>query len=170
MKSLLMIAALMVGCSADGTGPVSGPTAPDAGVEPVHPSSDAAAMTPDASNPTMDPTGTWDLRFSWTAGTCGLTLAATAKMVIAHSPGGYTIADASPTTQVSGTVTCGENFCHLSFTEVGPGRGANTKSATVTGELDVTRDGAINGTGSLTFLFTDGTGCSQTFIATGRLQ
>lgn len=170
MRSLLVLAVLLAGCGTDGTGG-PGPTSPDAGVEPISPSSDATpAPLPDVPVDAMDPTGTWDITLSWTAGSCGLTLAATTRMTVTHTAAGYAITDASPTKQVIGEITCGDRFCHLSFSEVGPGRGPTTKSATVTGELDVTRDGAINGTGSLTFLFDDGTGCSQTFVATGRLQ
>lgn len=138
----------------------------------------ACAISPDQSDDmddmgepqAMSAAGTWDMKFAWGAGTCRQTLDVPATMVIAHDGSGYVIQDASPTTQISGTIMCSTTMCHASFVEVGPGRGDTTLSATVSADLYASNTGAITGSGGLVIQFRTGETCTQQFSATGTFR
>jgi hypothetical protein len=157
-----MIKALVIAMFVSGCMVAASPGDDDDVVSPV---------PPPPTRDVMDPSGTWAVHITWMSGTCGVFVALDAEMVVAPSPsGGYEIADASPTTTVTGTVLCSTERCALSFVQVGPGRGDYATSSALAADLVATDDGEITGAGGLTYTFRDGTSCSQQFSAVGELR
>jgi hypothetical protein len=115
----------------------------------------------------VDPTGSWDVTLTWTAGTCGLTGAFAATVTVERSTTGYVLDDPG----VHGTVVCSRDLCRMSFTATGPGPvGSAVIGVSMSADLAVDDADAITGTGGVTYQFENATTCSQQFIAVGRLR
>jgi hypothetical protein len=117
--------------------------------------------------PLVDPTGSWDITLTWTAGTCGLTGVFAAALTVERSVTGYVLDDPG----VHGTVVCSRDLCRVSFTETGPGPvGSSVTGVSMAADLAVDDADVITGTGGVTYQFENAATCSQQFGAVGRLR
>lgn len=163
MTKALLMAVLLAGCLTQ-----DAPTGSDV-MMPDSPNGPGDAPPAPVPAP-MDASGTWGMTLTWGAGTCDISLAVQAEMVVAHGTSGYIVADAAANTTISGTIMCSTSMCHAAFSETGPGRGDNTLSMMLATDLIATSEGVITGSGGVTYEFRDGTSCTQQFSAAGRLK
>jgi hypothetical protein len=127
-----------------------------------------------ASDPTLDPTGTWSMQMQYTSGTCGVAVGTTeaAALLISEMSGGqYLVADPAPAAHesIGGTVLHDSGMATINvminnydvLNDGGSTDGVIELTATVNGEM------SIGGSGSTTL--SGMRSCSEYFTLVGTL-
>ena len=123
------------------------------------------------SSTPVDPVGAWKLVVTWTqSGTCGLTSSFATTEDVAQSGAGYTLSDEDGNIATGG-VSCSSSSCFMNvkITQQLVLSDGTPATGTSTLDLALSSSGAINGTGNISIVATDGSGatCTQPFTATG---
>lgn len=118
----------------------------------------------------VDPIGTWDNTYSWTAGNCGATTPGMFPFsVLKAGDTTFVIKDPDPSvTSVSGIVACTESLCQLTLHETFSTTSAGaTTTGTVDANLTLDEFDNISGAGTFGMRMPSGASCTQQFTATG---
>jgi hypothetical protein len=127
-----------------------------------------AAMTPpqstgaDAAVPGLDPTGNWNVVYSFSPACGNASSTTTGTFTVTYSATGYDVEVAG--TMSTGVIVCMTDECKLSGTWAWAGSDAAYEQSM---NLVLAADSTVSGEGTESVVSSDGTQCTYPFTATG---
>jgi hypothetical protein len=126
-------------------------------------SATGGACVSDEDDEELSPVGSWNLKITWSNGTCGEAGTDDTVLVVNKNGAAYAVTSTEQDVTTTGSVTCSSSQCTLTATQSGSDPDG---SFSATFNLTLNASKAISGTGSLTWNL-DGANCTQAFTVTG---